>query len=194
MKTKSSLAVLLLLTSFALSAQEAKYEIKSGIIKKTMEMWGQKMEGALYFDDYGKIESTTFTMSMQGTNTQMRTINKDGAVTVINLENKTGNRFVLPEKPVNFLNLTQEIKDKHKVKELGEEDILGKSCKKYSMETSQMGQTVSSTVWIWKGIALKTVSSVNGMDISDTATDIRENAAVAADIFTVPGDVSIQEM
>ena len=194
MKTKLLLATVALFTTFSLSAQEAKYEFKSAIIKKSMEMWGQKIEAVQYFDDYGKMESVSMTMQIQGTNTRMRTITVGDVITVLNLENKTGNRVTMSDNQVNFLKLTQEVKDKYKVKELGEETIAGKPCKKYSMEMSQMGQDVSITTWIWKGIALKTISEAGGMTIIDLATDIKENVAVDAENFSIPSDFSIQDM
>ena len=194
MKTKLLFATIALFTTFALSAQEAKYELKSAIIKKSMEMWGQKMEATQYFDDYGKAESVTLTMEMQGTTTRMRTITKGDIITVLNLDNKTGNRITMPDKQVNFLNLTQEMKDKYKVKELGEETIAGKPCKKYSMEMNQMGQDVSITAWIWKGFALKSVTEAGGMTVVDLTTDIQENVAVDAENFAIPSDFTIQDM
>jgi len=194
MKEKLLFATVALFTVFTLSAQEAKYELKSAIIKKSMEMFGQKMDATLYFDDYGKMESVSMTMEMQGTSMRMRTITKGDVITVLNLDNKTGNKITLPESSINFLKLTQEAKDKYKVKELGDETIAGKPCKKYSMEMSQMGQDVSVTTWIWKGIALKTISEAAGMSITETATDIKENVAVDAENFAIPSDFSIQEM
>ena len=194
MKEKLLFATVALFTVFTLSAQEAKYELKSAIIKKSMEMFGQKMDATLYFDDYGKMESVSMTMEMQGTSMRMRTITKGDVITVLNLDNKTGNKITLPESSINFLKLTQEAKDKYKVKELGDETIAGKPCKKYSMEMSQMGQDVSVTTWIWKGIALKTISEAAGMSITETATDIKENVAVDVENFAIPSDFSIQEM
>jgi len=194
MKTKLLFTAVALFTVFALTAQEAKYELKSAIIKKTMEMFGQKMESIQYFDDYGKVEAVHLAMEMQGTKMNLRTISKGEVVTVLNLDNKTGNKVTLPEKPINFLNLTQEVIDRYKVKELGNETIAGKSCKKYSAEVSQMGQEVSATYWIWKGISLKTISSTNNMSMTEEATEIQENVAVDAANFAIPDDFNITEM
>ena len=195
MKTKLLFAVVALFAVSALSAQEARYELKSGIIKRTMEMFGQKYETTQYFDDNGKVEASLFSMDVQGTTTRMHTITKGDVSTMINLDNKTGRKMTMPFKPINFLNTTQEMKDQYKLKELeGEETIAGKPCKKYSMEIEMMGQSVSVTSWVWKGMALKSVSSVGGMTITDEATEIKENVAVDAANFVVPADVTIEEM
>ena len=194
MKTKLFFTAITLFIAFSLSAQEAKYELKSAAIKKTMEMWGQKFEGTQYFDDYGKNESVTFSMQMQGINATMRTVTKGTTFTTLNLDNKTGFRATMPDSQINYLKLTQEVKDKYKIKELGEETIIGKPCKKYSAEMSQMGQNVSITVWIWKGIALKTLTTTNNMAMAEEATEIQENVAVDAANFAIPDDFNITDM
>ena len=193
MKVKFLFTALLLFAVIGLSAQDAKYEIKSAIIKKSVEMFGQKTESTTFFDDYGKLEARLSEWVWEGSTTHMRTITTDEKMTMINLDNKTAFVIQSEEKPVNFLKLTKDIIDKHKIKELGTEDIAGKPCKKYSMEASQMGQSVSATVWIWKGITLKTTSSFNDMTITETATDIKENATVDAEMFKVPKDITIQD-
>ena len=197
MKTKLLLATLPLLWAVTLSAQEAKYEIKSAVITKTVEMMGQKMEGIQYFDDYGKKESVLIKMPMPGTPDtylQIRIITKGDTIISVNLTNKTGNKMVLPEKPVNYLKMTPEIKEKYKVKELGQEEVIGKPCSKYSLEVNQMGQTASITVWIWKGIALKTITNGGGMTMSETATEIKESATVDAEVFSIPEGITVQGM
>ena len=194
MKTKIIIAIITLFSAFSLSAQEVKYELKSAVIKKTMEMWGQKFEGIQYFDDYGKNESVSFNMQVQGVNTNMSSLLKGDILTILNLDNKTGFRSSMPDVQINYLNLTQEVRDKFKIKELAEETIIGKPCKKYSAKMSRMGQEVSVTTWVWKGIALKTISETNNMAMVEEATDIQENAAVDASNFIIPDDFTITDM
>ena len=195
MKSKMLLTSVLLCTTLTAIAQEARYEIKSAVIKKTVEMMGQKIEGVQYIDDYGKKESATMNMPMQGVPgmfLRMRTVNMGDTVYTVNMELKTGNKVVLPEKPVNYLNLTPEVKDKYNIKELGQEDVAGKLCDKYSLEVTQMGQRVSTTIWVWKGISLKSVLSASGVSMTEMATDIQENVAVDAGHFTIPDGVVFQ--
>ena len=194
MKTKL-LFTTLLFSVFALSAQEAKYEIKSAIIAKSVDMMGQKIDGTQYIDDYGVKESMILKMPMQGVPgafLRMQTINKGDTVISANLELKTGNKVALPEKPVNYLKLTEEVREKYKIKELGQEEIIGKQCNKYSLEITQMGQQVLSTVWVWKGIVLKSVTSASGMSMTEEATDIQENVAIDEEYFVLPENVTIQ--
>lgn len=57
MKVKCLLAVLLLSATATAFAQEAKYGIKSAILKKEAVTMGQKVQGVQYFDDYGRKEA-----------------------------------------------------------------------------------------------------------------------------------------
>ncbi|MBP7941661.1 MAG: hypothetical protein KAZ29_02750, partial [Phocaeicola sp.] len=63
----------------------------------------------------------------------------------------------------------------------------------YTLEISQMGQTLQLKVWVWKGIALKSETSAGGTLLAtETTTDIQENAAVLQDKFSLPAGVTIQ--
>ena len=194
MKFKIFLTSMLLCAAFVLIAQEARYEIKSAIISKTIEMMGQKIEGVQYVDDYGKKESVTINMPMQGVPgafVRTRTINKIDTIYTINLDYKTGTKTAMPNAidQINYLKITPEMREKQNIKELGKEEVAGKLCDKYSLEISQAGQKASATTWVWKGIVLKSVISVSGITMTEAATDIKENVAVDADNFNISNDI-----
>ena len=186
---KSLIVCLLLFVTISLSAQEAKYELKSAIIKKETTMMGQKIESVTYIDDFGKKESTEMNFPGAG---NLRSI-QDGSpvVITINLDSKQAMRTSLPDKPINYLQLTPEIREKYNIKETGEEEIAGKACKKYSLDVVQMGQSVEIKAWVWKGIVLKSETAGNGMIITEKTTEIQENAEVPADKFVVPDGISV---
>lgn len=105
---------------------------------------------------------------------------------------KTGQKVIAPEKPINYLNLTPETIEKYSIKELGEETIAGKPCKKYSVQMTQAGQTVNGEVSVWKGIVLKATMSLGMVEIlNQTAVEIQENAEIAPSTFEVPEGVVI---
>ena len=184
MKTKILFAISLLFAVTVLNAQEAKYGIKSAIIKKDVVAMGQK-------------ESTELTMKtggVAGVEKHIRTIADGSSAINIDLDMKTAMKMKLPEKPINYLQLTPEIVEKYKIKETGEEDIAGKPCKKYGLEITQMGQTVQMSVWVWKGLVLKSETSSNGMVVMvETAKTIDETSAVATDKFTIPDGIKLPE-
>ena len=193
---KTATAILLLFVTIALSAQEAKYEMKSAIIKKKTEFSGQVIESTTFIDDYGKKESTEiiFKNGMgPGVDKSMMTIMDSTSVITVDMDTKVANRVNLPTKPINYLQISDEIRDQYKLKEAGEEEIGDKTCKIYTLEISQMGQTLQLKVWVWKGIALKSETSAGGTLLAtETTTDIQENAAVLQDKFSLPAGVTIQ--
>ena len=65
------------------------------------------------------------------------------------------------------------------------ETVAGKECTTYTVEVSQMGQTVKTTVSVWNGIAMKTVADAGGFSMSQKVTEVKE-APVDAAIFEIP--------
>lgn len=194
MKVKTVLLSLLLSTT-TIFAQEAKYGIKSAILKKEAVTMGQKVQGVQYFDDYGRKEASELTMKVgrvANVEKHIRTIADGDKIISIDLDMKVANKVPIPIKPVNYLNLTDEVRELHKIKEVGNEEILGRMCIKYTLEVVYGGQTTHSTVWIWKGIPLKNETSSNGMLIvTEQAMEIQENVEVPAEKFLVPEGVTV---
>lgn len=157
-----------------------KFEIKSGRFTMVSEVMGQKVESKNYFDDYGNLQaSVTSAFGME-----LTTISRDGKTYMVNPAAKQVQEMPVQES-VNYLDLTDEVVAKYKIKEVGSETVVGKECVKYTMEVSQMGQTAHITVSVWQGIPMKTVTSVSGTDVAATITEIVEEP-VDASLFTVP--------
>ena len=194
-KRKAIVVVILSFMTLYLSAQEVKYEIKSAIIKKEVVAMGQKFEAVTYIDDFGQKESAEITLKngiADGVDKHIRTIADGSSVINVDLDLNVANRMNLPDKPINYLQLTPEIREKYKIEETGEEKITGKLCQKYSFEVTQMGQTMQIKTWVWKGIVLKSEMSGNGMVVSiETATEIQEDVDVPADKLIVPEGITI---
>ena len=188
---KKILAVLLSVIAISLSAQDARYEIKSAIIKtKTV---GTGTERIIYIDDYGKKESLEMTQVIGGIENRIRIIYEDIYSTTVNLDSKQGSK-ILALRLVNFLHLTPEVIEKYKLKEAGEEEFLGKVCKIYYEERTTIGGlTMRAKSWVWKGIVLKSESSYDGGTSSTIATEIKENVVIPSEKFTVPKDVNISD-
>jgi hypothetical protein len=181
-----------LLFSNASLPADARYELKSAIIKYEGTSQGIQITATGYIDDYGKKEST---LSVTGTalvKTEIKVIQFGDTIYQINMGMKMGQKTALPEKPVNYLQLTSAVREKYKVQELGEETIAGKSCKKYSLEVTQMGQTVKTEVCVWKGLVLKSVLKMGDVEIAtQTATEVQENAEIDPKVFELPEGVSM---
>ena len=182
MKKIFSLCAVLLVAVAAMAQNGTKYYgIKSGTIKVEMDMMGQTIPSTIYFDDYGAKQATS--INMMGM--EMTQINKDGKMYLVNKGEKSVQEMPQQQEQINYLNLTDEIKAKYKIKEVGKETVAGKECTTYTVEVSQMGQTVKTTVSVWNGIAMKTVADAGGFSMSQKVTEVKE-APVDAAIFEIP--------
>ena len=182
MKKFFSFCAVLLVAVAAMAQNGTKYYgIKSGTIKIEMDMMGQTVPSTIYFDDYGAKQATS--ISMMGM--EMTQINKDGKMYLVNKGEKSVQEMPQQQEQINYLNLTDEVKAKYKIKEVGKETVAGKECTTYTVEVSQMGQTVKTTVSVWNGIAMKTVADAGGFSMSQKVTEVKE-APVDAAIFEIP--------
>ena len=154
-----------------LIAQNApkKYGVKSGTVKVVTEVMGQKAEGISYFDDYGALEAG----KLEANGMEVMTIARDGKTYVV-IPSAKQVREIPAQESVNYLNLTDDVVEKYKIKEIGKDVVAGKDCIKFSMEVSQMGQTAKLTVSVWEGFAMKTISSVMCVLITAVVTEFKE--------------------
>ena len=189
---------LLLAICFGAAAQEQRYAVKSGIITMEMDMMGQTIVQETYFDDYGAKQATV--MDMRGQ--KVRTIVVDGKTVMISDEEKTATTMPsmgpggagVGGNSINFLSLDEKTIKKNRIKELGEEEIIGKPCTKYSYKVLMMGSAITVYAWVYKGITLKTTMKTDFGEMGMAATKIQEDVQIDPAMFVVPEGVTIQEM
>lgn len=190
------LLIIAALLSFCIGAgaQEKIYEVKSGKVTMEMEMMGQAMVQDIYFDDYGAKQVTVSNFQGQ----KMRILVIDGSNVMVNDADKSAVRMPAmgmgSENRINWLNLDEKTIKKNKIKEAGEEVVAGKTCKKYEYKVMMMGQPISATAWVYKGITLKTSTKTDFGEMGQTATKIEEDIKVDPAMFTIPEGVKIQDM
>ena len=170
-----------LLVAVTTFAQAPRYGIKSGSYKTEMDMMGQVITNTTYFDDFGAKEATS--MSMMGM--EMTQISKDGKMYLVNKGEKSVQEMPQQQQTINYLNLTDEVIAKNKIKETGKETVAGKECTVYTLEMNQMGQTAKATVCVWNGFPMKTVINSDFGAFTTTVTEINEGPVDAA-LFEVP--------
>ena len=192
MKTKALLAGLLALVTFSMAAQDnepvKKYGFKSAIVKISTDMMGQTIESTAYIDEYGAKECQKMKLDLAGMGTmETGTIAKDGKTWSVNYTMKQVQEVPInPGDQPNFNDLTDEMKEKFKIKEVGKEKVAGMDCIVYTLETETQGMQAKMKVWCYKGLALKSETEVSGMKISAVATDFKEDAMVLPQVFDVP--------
>ena len=187
-----AMIVALLAFCMGAQAQEKLYTVKSGIVTMEMDMMGQKIVQEIYFDDYGVKQATLSNFGGR----KSRNIVVDGETVMVNDDEKTAMKMPMmgQRETVNFSNLDEKAIKKYKVKELGTETVAGKECKKYEVTLFMMGQPQKQTVWVYKGITLKSSSRSDFGDMTQTATKIQEDVEIPASMFTLPAGVKVQEM
>lgn len=179
-----------------LQAQEKLYEVKSGIITMQMDMMGRPVVQEIYFDDYGAKQATM--SEMRGRKTRAVVVN--GETLMINDEEKTAMKMPAMgmmgggTSKVNFLNKDEKYLKKNKVKEIGTDTYLGRECTKYTVAVFMMGQVVRQTVWVYKGITLKSSMNTDFGEMVQQATNLVEDVEIPASTFEVPEGITIQEM
>jgi hypothetical protein len=174
-------------TAETASSQPAqRYGIKSGTIVYKAPM---EMKQTLYFDDFGKREVLISEMSMAGMSFKDIEIHKDGFIYKYKAGEKTGTKLHWNVQDQNYDKLDPDMAKQFKLKDLGTEEMVGKKCKKFSMEVG--GSPVYA--WIWNGISIKTVTNMMGKEFVIEAIKIDEGQ-VPQELFEVPADITFSEM
>lgn len=183
------LATLLLAATVPATAQSSahRYGVKSGIIKLVASSGGAETVETQYFDDYGNKESITYTIDIPGlVKYDTWIVTKGDKMFGFNITE--GKRSKVTENPnptpdLTFLNPSPEVVAKYNIKELGEEEFLGRKCKMYNYDIVQNRNTITYTGWVYKGILLKSQAKVRRRDVVTYATEFKENVAVPASAF-----------
>ena len=172
---------------------DARYELKSGIIKYEGVSQGKKAEVTQYFDDYGKKQTVVTVMEQGSEKKEVKIIQFED--TVYTIIDKMGMKIVSPEKSINYLQLTSDVIKKNKIQKQGTGTVAGRQCTRYSEKMKLMLRTNDVEVWVWKGISLKSVTKSGDKEIENqTATEVQENPTIDPKVFEIPADVKIRVM
>ena len=186
----------LLALGFGVQAQEKMYEVKSGIVTMEMDMMGRSIVQEIYFDDYGAKQATM--MEFQGK--KLRGVEVKGEMLMIDDAENTA--IKLPammmgggsNEKINFLDKSDKNIRRNKIKEIGTETLLGRECTKYTVAVYMMGQVMKQTVWIYKGITLKTSINTDFGEMVQQASNLVEDVEIPAATFEVPEGLEIKSM
>ena len=175
------------------AAQEKRYGIESGIVTMQMDMMGRTITQKIMFAEYGQKQASL--SEMRGR--KMRTLEVEGKNIMIDDQEKTAMEMPamgMPANTINFLNLDEKTMKKNKIKVLGEEEVAGKMCIKYSMKEFVMGQLVTIRMWVYEGITLKSAVQTDFGEMIQQAVSVEENVEIDPAMFTIPEGVEIKKM
>lgn len=173
----------------------AKYTIKSGIISYKSEMMMMKQNLTVYFDDFGKKTLTEINIDMFGQKIKTQTLVEGDYVYTWDSKKKEGSKVKIDQNSpenVNFTELTDELRKKYNIREVGNADVLGRNCKVYEMTMNESG--VKGKYYIWNGLTLKTEATAQGMNIKMEAVKLEESPNFPADQFDLPKGITFKEI
>ncbi|MDR1601446.1 MAG: hypothetical protein LBS42_03355 [Tannerella sp.] len=183
---------------FAVSAQEKRYGVESGIVKTKSTVMGQEVVTVQYFTDYGANESAETTMNVQGQEMSTFSMMKDGYAYTADLKTKQGTKIKMSDvgdiKNINFQSITDDMKKNYKIEEKGSEKVLDKDCQKYDLTYKVQRQNYNVTVWVWKGLTLKTEMKMMGNTVTVEATEIIETKDIPKSKFELPEGINFKEV
>lgn len=176
-------------------ADAKKIDLKSVVIHMKSSTMGFTQNIVMYLDDYGKKQMTEVTQELLGQKVHQCTLTDSAYVYSYSPDDKKGKRTKIEAKGpdnVNFNAITREVAKELNLKKKGTADILGRKCDVYTMEVSSA--KLKGTYYIWKGIPLKTESTVAGIGITMEATQIEENVAILPLKFEVPKGIVFEDV
>ena len=184
--------------------QEKRYGIERAILKKNTIMVDestlekQSFSAVQYIADYGRKEAVETSMDVQGQEFTVSVIMKDGYAYSANMALGQGiktNMVAMGDfKAMNFLDLTDEVKEKYQMEEKENEQFLGKDCKRYNMTITINGVSMNGAVWEWQGLSLRTYMSHADIIVVEEVTEIQEGAEIAEEKFELPEGIDFIEI
>jgi len=172
-----------------------KIDLKSAIIHMKSSTFGMTQQIVMYMDDYGQKQLTEVSQELMGLKVRQYTLADSLYMYMFNPDDKTGKRSLIDKKnPDNlqFNAITKEMAREFNIKKNGTAVILGRTCDVYTLEVASA--KLKGTYYVWKGITLKTESSVGGISISMEVTKIEENAAIPPAKFEIPKDIKFEDV
>jgi len=198
--------IMVVVVSTTSLAQEKRYGFENAVLKKRLGTGGVA-SAVVYIDDYGRKELTESNMSIpnqENVKLTMVTLIKDGykyftqkTSNDANTAQQRGTKFNMAKVDdytmINYLNLTDEVKQKYQIEEKGNEQLLGKDCKRYELiatSPTPSGRSIKFSVYVWQGLVLK-LSLVMGeiTSVQEEVTEIQENVTITKEKFDLPENV-----
>lgn len=166
---------------------EQLFAIESGYFKFRSEAAGQEMTREWQFDQYGKHQYEENYMIIMGQKSGDKKIVVDGFQYMWNDDANVGTKSKFHQAVTDYDKVSEKDIQRYGIEKHGYEEILGRKCLKVTIE-----KPAKSTIWVWKGIALKTEAAMGGYKILMEAIEINEGA-IEKSVFELPANIAFQE-
>lgn len=167
------------------------YPVKSAYIEYAQTGTTNGTE-TLYVDNYGRVSARYSELTTKSfgstTKTKQIVIQKDSVVYTIDTEKKTGVKQTIhidPKDVEKWADTAEEIYEDLGFKKTGEGEVLGKKC--------DIWEGMSSKIWIWQGLALKSEISIFGKTVIE-AKKVEVGGSIDKSKFDIPEGITWTEM
>ncbi|WP_321298354.1 hypothetical protein [Marinifilum fragile] len=180
-----------------------KFMVRSGYVEMKLD-GATKGQRLIWFDDYGKLykeevksETKVKVFGIESSEKKHTLkIVKDGVIYDINQLNHTGTKLetgISPEYYSALENMSDtqkkeiadELLEAFGGQRLGTSEFFNRSCEKIKV--------LGATVWIYKGVVLKSEAKMMGIENHEVALKFDENIKIPSSTFEVPEDISWNE-
>ena len=188
------ISALVIAGSISLQAQNPYYGIKSGHLKYETQTSGGIQYNEVWFDDYGLLRKQHDQIMMEGMGNYHTEILFCGGNVYSStwLDNEKSDEAAMTEglPDLNYLHPSDEFIKQTQFKEVGTEEVFGKTCKVYTYKTKSLLRSVSNKVWVWEGIILKMeTKGAFGANNSMMVKEFEESPKLSPGTFAIPAKV-----
>ena len=158
-----------------------------------------EITNTIYFDQYGDRELTetksNFSVMGKSISTNSFTLVMDGYG--YNWSNRTPNgtkykiQNISDPTKLSYKDLSADMMQQLGITKSGKETVNGRVCDIYIMNKENVG---SGKYWIWKNILIKCEANMGGNSMTMEMTDIQENAIIDDSVFSLPKDITFNEV
>lgn len=163
------------------------FEIESAYIKFVNHAAGQELIREWYFDNFGERQAEENYLIIMGQKSGDKSVVLDGYKYQWRFDATEGSKRRFSQSVTDYEKVSKREIERYGIVNHGYEEYLGKNCLKVSVE-----KPAKATIWVWKGITLKTEGTFGGQKVTMEAIEINLDPIDEA-IFQLPANVSFPE-
>lgn len=167
--------------------QDKTFEVEAAYVKYKSTAAGQEMIREWWFDRYGDRQYEENYMYIMDQKFGGKSLVLDGYQYQWDYDATEGTKRRFHQSETNYENISERDIERYGIQKHGYEDILGKKCLKVTTE-----KPVKSTIWVWKGIPVKTEATFASQKVVSEAIEISTDN-IDPSVFSLPDGVSFSE-
>lgn len=164
------------------------FEVESAYIKFVNHAAGQELIREWRFDQYGERQAEENYLVIMGQKAGDKSIVIDGYRYQWNFDSNEGNKRKFSQTVTDYEKVSKKDIERYGIVKHGYEEFLGKSCLKVSMEKPS-----KATIWVWKGIPLKTEAVFGGQKVLMEAIELSIEG-INNNYFELPDNIIFREV